>query len=84
MLCTWGMIYTGIPLATLQEQLALAQAAMFPLSRGEAVGAISTADHKIIFAPTTVEGLKQHIRDLIAEIDLLSGAGTPRKGVYIR
>lgn len=77
------MIYTGIHLATLQEQLALAQSALFPLSRGEAVGAISTADQKITFVPTTVESLQQHIRDLIAAIALLSGAGTPRKGFYI-
>lgn len=77
------MIYTGIPLVTLQEQLALAQAALFPLSRGEAVGAISTTDNKITFVPTTVESLQQHIRDLMAAIALLSGAGTPRKGFYI-
>jgi len=77
------MIYTGISLSTLQEQLALAQAALFPLSRGEAIGAISTTDNKITFVPTTVESLQQHIRDLMAAIALLSGTGTPRKGFYI-
>lgn len=77
------MIYTGIPLETLQEQLALAQAALFPLSRGEAVGAISTTDQKITFVPTTVESLQQHIRDLMAAIALLSGTGMARKGFYI-
>lgn len=77
------MIYTGIPLETLQEQLALAQAALFPLSRGEAVGAISTADQKITFVPTTVESLQQHIRDLMGAIALLSGTAGPRKGIYI-
>lgn len=77
------MIYTGIPLATLQEQLALAQAALFPLSRGEAVGTIATADERITFVPTTTESLQNHIRDLMAAIALLSGAGAPRKGIYI-
>ena len=78
------MIYTGIPLATLQEQLSLAQAALFPLSRGEPVGAISTADQKITFVPTTVESLQQHIRDLMAAIALLSGGLSPRQGFYLR
>lgn len=77
------MIYTGIPLTTLQEQLALAQAALFPLARGEAVGAISTADQKITFVPTTLESLQQHIRDLMAAIGVLAGTGRARKGVYI-
>lgn len=77
------MIYTGIPLATLQEQLSLAQAALFPLSRGEAVGTIATADERITFVPTTVESLQQHIRDLMSAIALLSGGLTPRKGFYI-
>lgn len=77
------MIYTGIPLETLQEQLALAQAALFPLSRGEAVGTLATGDKRITFVPTTVESLQQHIRDLMAAIALLSGGLTPRKGIYI-
>lgn len=77
------MIYTGIPLATLQEALAQAQAALFPLSRGEAVAAIATTDNKITFVPTTVDALKQHIRDLMAAIALLSGNGAPRKGFYL-
>ena len=77
------MIYTGIPLATLQEQLALAQAALFPLARGEAVGAISTADQKITFVPTTLESLQQHILDLMSAIATLAGTARARKGVYI-
>jgi hypothetical protein len=76
-------IYSGIPLATLQEQLALAQAALPPLLRGEAVGTISTADNRITFVPTTPAALQQHIRDLMAAIALLTGAGRPRKGVYL-
>ena len=56
-------IYSGIPLATLQEQLALAQAALPPLLRGEAVGMISTADNRISFVPTTPAALQSHIRE---------------------
>lgn len=76
------MIYTGIPLETLQEQLALAQAALFPLSRGEAVGAISTTDNKITFVPTTVDSLQQHIRDLMSAIALF-GSAPRRRGYYL-
>lgn len=76
-------VYTGIPLSTLQEQLALAQAALPPLMRGEAVGMISTADNRISFVPTTPSALQQHIRDLMGAIALLTGAGRPSKGVYL-
>ena len=75
--------FTGIPLATLQEQLALAQAALFPLARGEAVGQISTGDQRISFVPTTPEALEEHIRDLQAAIAILTATGLPRKGFYL-
>ncbi|MCB1821143.1 MAG: hypothetical protein KDI73_06125, partial [Candidatus Competibacteraceae bacterium] len=39
--------YTGLPLETLTEALSLAQAALPKLTRGEAVGAISTGDQRI-------------------------------------
>ena len=75
--------FTGIPLATLQEQLALAQAALFPLERGEAVGQISTGDQRISFVPTTPDLLKQHIRELQAAIAALVADALPRKGFYL-
>lgn len=75
--------FTGIPLATLQEQLALALAALFPLARGEAVGQISTGDQRISFVPTTPEALEKHIRDLQTAITALSTGARPRKGVYL-
>ena len=75
--------YTGIPLETLQEQLALAQAALPLLERGEAVSQISTGDQRISFVPTTPALLKQHIRDLQAAIALLATDALPRKGFYL-
>lgn len=77
-------IYAGLPAETLQEALALAQAALPPLLRGEAVGAIATGDKRITFVPTTPAALTRHIADLQAAITALTGAGRRRKGVYIR
>ena len=76
-------IFSGIPLQTLAEALALAQAALPLLARGEAVGAIATGDKRITFVPTTVALLSQHIRDLQAAIAATSGGSSRRKGVYI-
>lgn len=76
--------YDGIPLETLQEQLAKAQVALFPLARGEAVGQISTADNRISFVPTTMAALKQHITDLQTAIATIAGTLPARtKGIYI-
>lgn len=58
------MIYDGVPLETLREQLALAQAALPLLSRGEAIGAIATGDKRITFVASSPASLKQHIADL--------------------
>jgi hypothetical protein len=76
-------IFAGIPLETLAEALSLAQAALPPLLRGEAVGAIATGDKRITFVPTTPAALAQHIRDLQAAIAAASGGSSRRKGVYI-
>jgi hypothetical protein len=76
-------IFAGIPLETLAEALSLAQAALPPLLRGEAVGAIATGDKRITFVPTTPAALAQHIRDLQAAIAALSNSGLPRKGFYL-
>ena len=76
-------LYTGVPLETLAEALALAQAALPLLARGEAVGALATGDKRITFVPTTPEALEKHIRDLQAAIAVLSTGALPRKGFYI-
>lgn len=76
-------LYAGIPLLTLSEALALAQAALPPLLRGEAVGALATGDKRITFVPTTPAALEKHIRDLQAAIAALSTGATPRKGFYL-
>lgn len=75
-------LYSGVPLETLAEALAQAQAALPLLARGEAVGAIATGDKRITFVPTTTEALEKHIRDLMAAIAAASG-GRRRKGVYL-
>ena len=76
-------IYDGIPLNTLSEALTLAQAALPPLLRGEAVGALATGDKRIQFVPTSAALLEQHIRDLQAAIGALTGNGFVRKGFYL-
>lgn len=76
-------IYDGIPLQTLSEALTLAQAALPPLLRGEAVGALATGDKRITFVPTTAALLEQHIRDLQAAISALTGNSWVRKGFYL-
>ena len=76
-------LYSGVPLETLAEALAQAQAALPLLARGEAVGAIATGDKRITFVPTTPEALEKHIRDLMAAIAVASGNSTRRRGVYL-
>lgn len=76
-------LYAGIPPETLAEALSLAQAALPPLLRGEAVGALATGDKRITFVPTTPAALEKHIRDLMAAIAAASGNSTRRKGVYL-
>lgn len=76
-------LYSGVPLETLAEALAQAQAALPLLARGEAVGAIATGDKRITFVATTPEALEKHIRDLMAAIAALSSTGLPRKGFYL-
>ena len=76
-------LYAGISLETLTEALALAQAALPQLARGELVGSITTGDKRISFVPTTVDALEKHIRDLQDAIALLTGGSRPRKGFYL-
>lgn len=76
-------LYAGIPLETLTEALSLAQAALPPLLRGEAVGAIATGDKRITFVPTTPAALEKHIRDIQAAIAALTRGGWARKGFYL-
>lgn len=76
-------LYAGVPLETLAEALALAQAALPLLARGESVGAIATGDERITFVPTTPAALEKHIRDLQAAIVAASGGTGRRKGVYL-
>lgn len=76
-------LYAGIPPETLAEALSLAQAALPPLLRGEAVGALATGDKRITFVPTTPAALEKHIRDLQAAIAALAVGALPRKGFYL-
>ena len=75
--------YLGLPLETLAEALTLAQAALPVLTRGEAVGSISTGDQRISFVPTTTAALIQDIAYLQAAIAAATGNGTRRRGVYL-
>lgn len=76
-------LYAGIPLETLAEAIGLAQAALPPLLRGEAVGSLATGDKRITFVPTTPAALEKHIRDLQAAIAALTNGALPRKGFYL-
>ena len=71
-------IYSGISLSTLQEALALAQAALPLLERGESVAAIATGDKRITFTPATPAALKIHIRELQTAIAISQGQSDPR------
>ncbi len=71
--------YTGLPLETLTEALSLAQAALPKLTRGEAVGAISTGDQRITFMPTTPEALMTDIGYLRQAIAALQNPNAVRR-----
>jgi hypothetical protein len=71
--------YLGLPLETLTEALALAQAALPTVSRGEAVTAIATGDQRISFAPTDANTLIQQIGYLRQAIAILENPTAPRR-----
>lgn len=71
--------YSGLPLETLTEALAKAQAALPVLSRGEAVSAISTSDDRINFMPTTPEALVTDIGYLRQAITALQYPNAVRR-----
>lgn len=77
-------IFDGIDLTTLTTWLSAAQVAYNDLATGQQVVSVRSGDITTTFTAAEVGKLKQYISDLQAAIALLSGAGTPRKGVYIR
>ena len=72
-------LYSGLPLLTLQDALAQAQAALPLLERGESVHRIATGDQQIMFVPTTPEALRRSIRDLQNAIAV--SIGQPPRGL---
>ncbi len=77
------MIYDGIPLETLQSDLALALAALPLLERGESLSALGAGDKRLSFIPPTPAALKLHIYELRQAIQALESPSAVRRGYAV-
>ena len=78
-----GMIYTGVPIETLRADLALAQAALPLVERGESLASLGAGDKRLAFVPTEPDKLKVHILELLRAIDALENPSAVRRGYAV-
>lgn len=78
-----GMIYTGVPIETLRADLALAQAALPLVERGESLASLGAGDKRLAFVPTEADKLKVHILELLRAIDALENPSAVRRGYAV-
>jgi len=78
-----GMIYTGVPIETLRADLALAQAALPLVERGESLASLGVGDNRLAFVPTEPDKLKVHILELLRAIDALENPTAVRRGYAV-
>ena len=74
------MIYTGVSIETLRADLALAQAALPLVERGESLASLGAGDKRLAFVPTEADKLKAHIMELMRAIDALENPSAVRRG----
>ena len=77
------MIYTGVSLETLRADLALAQAALPLVERGESLASLGAGDKRLAFVPTEDDKLKVHILELLRAIDALENPTAVRRGYAV-
>lgn len=75
-----AMIYTGVTLETLRADLALAQAALPLVERGESLASLAKGDKRLAFVPTEPAKLKLHIQELLRAIDAIENPSAVRRG----
>lgn len=78
-----AMIYDGVPLETLRADLALAQAALPLLERGESLASLGAGDKRLSFVPTEPDKLRVHIAELQRAIYALEHPGYRPRGYAV-
>lgn len=75
--------YAGISLETLRADLALAQAALPLVERGESLASFGFGDKRLAFVPTEPDKLRLHIRELQIAIQVIENPSAPRRGYAV-
>lgn len=70
-------IFSGVSLATLEAQLAVAQTAYHEIAVGDKVVSLALGDQRLTFSPANLGELRQYIRDLQTAIAVLNGQPSP-------
>lgn len=78
-----AMIYTGVTLETLRADLALAQAALPLVERGESLASLAKGDKRLAFVPTEPAKLKLHIHELQLAIQALEYPAARSRGYAV-
>lgn len=78
-----AMLYDGVPLETLRADLALAQAALPLVERGESLASLGAGDKRLAFVPTEPATLKIHILELQQAIQALENPSAVRRGYSV-
>lgn len=76
-------LYDGVPLETLRADLALAQAALPLVERGESLASLGAGDKRLSFVPTEPAKLKLHIHELQQAIQALENPSAVRRGYAV-